>query len=283
MSSIRNRGRHRKPRQSRTSSLIRGGVITGVVGTVAVAGTAGSALADEKPTERTGELPTLDGVLADSVATAAAATESYASETTLDRATEHAQNQAIAEAQQAAAERRAAEEAAREAAAREAEEREAARRAAEAEAQAQEEAEAAAAAEAQTTSAAEPAGGSGAGLATGSAATVLDFVRAQLGDAYSMGSSGPDAWDCSGLVQAAYASAGVPLPRVSSAQSTAGTQVSLDALQPGDILYWGAAGSAYHVAIYAGDGTFIGAQNPSTGVAQRDLAWDPPTGAVRVL
>jgi cell wall-associated NlpC family hydrolase len=274
MSSIRNRGRHRKPRQSRTSSLIRGGVITGVVGTVAVAGTAGSALADEKPTERTGELPTLDGVLADSVATAAAATESYASETTLDRATEHAQNQAIAEAQQAAAERRAAEEAAREAAAREAEEREAARRAAEAEAQAQEEAEAAAAAEAQTTSAAEPAGGSGAGLATGSAATVLDFVRAQLGDAYSMGSSGPDAWDCSGLVQAAYAS---------SAQSTAGTQVSLDALQPGDILYWGAAGSAYHVAIYAGDGTFIGAQNPSTGVAQRDLAWDPPTGAVRVL
>ena len=54
-------------------------------------------------------------------------------------------------------------------------------------------------------------------------------------------------------------------------------------LQPGDILYWGSAGSAYHVAVYVGDGMFVGAQNPSTGVVEKPLSYDPPTGAVRVL
>ncbi len=97
-----------------------------------------------------------------------------------------------------------------------------------------------------------------------------------------MGASGPASWDCSGLVQAAYAQIGVSLPRTAAEQSVMGTQVSLDALQAGDILYWGGAGSAYHVAVYTGNGTFIGAQNPSSGVAERDLGWDAPTGAVRV-
>ena len=76
---------------------------------------------------------------------------------------------------------------------------------------------------------------------------------------------------------------GVDLPRVSQAQSTAGTQVSLSNLQPGDILYWGGAGSAYHVGVYVGGGQFVGAQNPSTGVVLRSLDYDPPSGAVRVL
>lgn len=70
---------------------------------------------------------------------------------------------------------------------------------------------------------------------------------------------------------------------MSQAQSNAGTSVSLSNLQPGDILYWGAKGSAYHVAIYVGGGKFVGAQNPSTGVVERSLSYDMPTGAVRVL
>jgi cell wall-associated NlpC family hydrolase len=84
-------------------------------------------------------------------------------------------------------------------------------------------------------------------------------------------------------MQAAFKQAGISLPRVSQAQSTAGTQVSLSNLQPGDILYWGSAGSAYHVAVYSGNGMFIGAQNPSTGIVEKPLSYDPPTGAVRVL
>ncbi|CAM5655943.1 glycoside hydrolase [Streptomyces badius] len=118
---------------------------------------------------------------------------------------------------------------------------------------------------------------------SGSAASIVAFAKAQVGDAYVSGGTGPNAWDCSGLVQAAYRTAGIDLPRVSQSQSTAGTQVSLDNLQPGDILYWGGAGSAYHVAIYVGGGEFVGAQNSSTGTVQRSLDYDRPTGAVRVL
>ena len=112
---------------------------------------------------------------------------------------------------------------------------------------------------------------------------VIAFVKAQLGKAYVMGATGPDAYDCSGLVQAAFRTIGVDLPRVSESQSTAGTQVSLNDLKPGDILYWGSAGNAYHVAVYIGGGNFIGAQNPSTGVVERPLSFSPPDGAVRIL
>lgn len=111
----------------------------------------------------------------------------------------------------------------------------------------------------------------------------MNFARAQVGKAYVSGGTGPSSFDCSGLVQAAYRQAGISLPRVSQAQSSAGTSVSLSALQPGDILYWGSRGSAYHVAIYVGGGKFVGAQNSSTGIVERSLSYDKPTGAVRVL
>jgi cell wall-associated NlpC family hydrolase len=265
------RGRHRKPRQPRTNRLIRGGLLSGVVGTVAVtASTTGPAFATQQgraDTETTAELPALDGLLADSATRAAAATQDYVTEAEVRQAREAAQQQAIEEAQADAAERREREER-RERAAAEAEARREAAAAAEAEAQAQ------AAPEPEP----EPEATTGAG-----ASPVVDYVLAQLGDGYALGSAGPDAWDCSSLVQAAYATVGVSLPRTAAEQSLSGTQVSLDAIQPGDILYWGGAGSAYHVAIYTGEGTFIGAQNSSTGVVERTLDWDPPAGAIRVL
>ncbi|GGT87722.1 glycoside hydrolase [Streptomyces lateritius] len=118
---------------------------------------------------------------------------------------------------------------------------------------------------------------------TGSAAAIVAFARAQIGDAYVSGGTGPNSWDCSGLVQAAYRQAGIDLPRVSSSQSSMGTSVSLSNLQPGDILYWGSRSGSYHVAIYVGGGMYVGAQNPSTGVVERSLDWDTPSGAVRIL
>jgi cell wall-associated NlpC family hydrolase len=134
-----------------------------------------------------------------------------------------------------------------------------------------------------------PSAGSGSGSstgstkATGSAAAIVNFARAQVGKAYVMGATGSSAYDCSGLVQAAYRQAGISLDRTSQDQSLAGSSVSLSNLQPGDILYWGPKGSAYHVAIYVGGGKFVGAQNPSTGIVERNLSYDMPTGAVRVL
>ena len=92
-----------------------------------------------------------------------------------------------------------------------------------------------------------------------------------------MGATGPNAWDCSSLVQAAFKQVGVDLPRVSQDQSMAGTPVSLANLQVGDILYWGGTGSAYHVGVYIGNGQYLDAANPSKGVVIQDLSGYPAT------
>ncbi|MER6061838.1 C40 family peptidase [Streptomyces sp. NPDC001792] len=257
---------HRKPRRSASTLAMRAGVAGGVLSTLAVAGASGSANAAE-PVTQTLELPTLTADLAAQAAKSADATQQAAANYQLqaerDAAAAKAAKQAkadLAEAKQKAAEaKKKAEEAARKAAA-----------------------ERASRTAARTTLAATDAGTS-TSTATGSAAAVISFVKAQIGKSYVLGASGPSAYDCSGLVQAAFKQIGVSLPRVSQDQSTAGTQVSLSNLQPGDILYWGSAGSAYHVAVYVGDGMFVGAQNPSTGIVEKPLSYDPPTGAVRVL
>lgn len=110
---------------------------------------------------------------------------------------------------------------------------------------------------------------------------LTSFLRAQLGKAYVLGGNGPQAYDCSGLTKAAYAKVGVHLPRTSQEQAFAGVHVSLSHLQVGDLLFWGSP--AYHVAIYVGNGYFIGAQNPSRGVARLPLSYDPPSYARRIL
>ncbi|MET8691993.1 glycoside hydrolase [Streptomyces sp. SID2999] len=265
---------HRKPRRSASSIVVRSGVAGGVLSTLAVAGAAGYANAAEaEPVTQTLELPTLTADVATQVAQSADATQQAAANYELqaerDAAAASAAKQAkadLAEAQQKAeAKKKAQEEARKEAAAR-------ATRNAER--------------TVLSASASTDAGSStvtGSSSATGSAASIVSFVKSQVGKAYVSGATGPSAYDCSGLVQTAFKQVGISLPRVSQDQSTAGTQVSLSNLQPGDILYWGSAGSAYHVGVYVGDGMFVGAQNPSTGVVERPLSYDQPTGAVRVL
>ncbi|MFJ6610474.1 C40 family peptidase [Streptomyces sp. NPDC091289] len=273
---------HRKPRQRASKSALRAGVAGGVLSTIAVAGAAGPAQAE--PVTQTIEMPTITSGFSTAVAASAQATQQVA----LDLATQ-AEEDAAAEKAAKTAKKAHAE------AVRKAEAKKKAEAAAKAKAEAEAEERASRTAERTTLSA--PSGSSGSSDSTGSsasapssssnvsgsAAAIVAFAKAQVGDAYVSGGTGPNAWDCSGLVQAAYRTVGVDLPRVSQSQSTAGTQVSLDSLQPGDILYWGGAGSAYHVAIYVGGGEFVGAQNSGTGTVQRSLDYDRPTGAVRVL
>lgn len=254
---------------------MRAGVAGGVLSTLAVAGASGSANAAE-PVTQTLELPTLTADLAAQVAQSADVTQQAASSYELraerDAAAAKAAKQAkadLAEAKKKAAEAKKKAE--------EAERKEAAERAA----RSAERTTLSASADTGTSSSSDS--GTSTSTATGSAAAVVAFAQAQVGKAYVSGATGPSAYDCSGLVQAAFKQVGISLPRVSQDQSTAGTQVGLDSLQPGDILYWGGAGSAYHVGVYVGDGMFVGAQNSSTGVVQKTLDYDPPSGAVRVL
>lgn len=96
---------------------------------------------------------------------------------------------------------------------------------------------------------------------------VIAFARAQIGDPYVYGGNGPDSWDCSGLTQAAFASVGISLPRVSNDQHGAGESTSISNLIPGDLVAWDG-----HVAIYAGDWTIIEAAKPGTNVRERALS-----------
>ena len=86
------------------------------------------------------------------------------------------------------------------------------------------------------------------------------FAYAQLGKPYVWGATGPDSYDCSGLVQAAWAAAGVSIPRTTYEQWAALPHISSSSIEPGDLLYY--AGES-HVAMYVGDGYIIDA--PQTG------------------
>ncbi|MFB4270255.1 C40 family peptidase [Nonomuraea sp. GTA35] len=122
---------------------------------------------------------------------------------------------------------------------------------------------------------------------TGEQLTVaLKAAVSKLGRPYVWGAEGPSTFDCSGLVQWAFAQAGVRMPRVTHQQWVTGPQVPYSQAQPGDLLFWrnDPTNPDYisHVAIYWGDGKMLHA--PRTGdvvkiapVSTRNLA-----GVVRV-
>ena len=91
--------------------------------------------------------------------------------------------------------------------------------------------------------------------------------------------AGPDSYDCSGLVMAAYASAGVYLPHYSGAQYDSLPHISMNAMLPGDLLYWGDGGSE-HVAIYLGDGRILESGGTGNDVHIGPI-WGQPSGAAR--
>jgi peptidoglycan DL-endopeptidase CwlO len=115
--------------------------------------------------------------------------------------------------------------------------------------------------------------------ASGGAATAIAAARSKLGSPYVWAASGPSTFDCSGLTMYAWGRAGVPLPHSSSMQMSSGRRVSVSALQPGDLVFYGSP--VHHVALYVGGGQVIHA--PQTGDVVRYASVDmmPITGAVR--
>ena len=99
--------------------------------------------------------------------------------------------------------------------------------------------------------------------AYGKTKQAIDFAIGQLGDAYVYGGTGPNGWDCSGLVMKSFAAAGVSLPRVVGPQMSAVRHVSMDALQPGDLV---AYGDMTHIGIYLGRGKVVHAPHPGRSV-----------------
>jgi cell wall-associated NlpC family hydrolase len=101
------------------------------------------------------------------------------------------------------------------------------------------------------------------------AGKAVAFAYAQLGKPYQWGATGPGSFDCSGLVQAAWGSAGVSIPRTTYEQWAALPHISTSALEPGDLLYFDGIG---HVAMYVGDNMIIDAPQTGSDVQKIPLA-----------
>lgn len=116
---------------------------------------------------------------------------------------------------------------------------------------------------------------------TGAAADVVRVALDAVGTPYRWGGTAENGFDCSGLVQYAYAQFGVRLPRISRDQGTAGVEVApvFDALAPGDILLFAArpGGGVTHVGMYVGERKFI--HSGSAGVRLSVLDYGDTNGA----
>ncbi|MET8469937.1 NlpC/P60 family protein [Streptomyces sp. NPDC006422] len=112
------------------------------------------------------------------------------------------------------------------------------------------------------------------------AQAAISFAYGALGKPYVWGATGPSAFDCSGLTQAAYKAAGVSIPRTTYSQIDAGRRVPRSQLQPGDLVFF--YSSISHVGLYIGGGKMIHAPNPSAPVRVAPIDEMPFAGATRV-
>lgn len=108
---------------------------------------------------------------------------------------------------------------------------------------------------------------------------IANYARRFVGGRYIYGGASPSGFDCSGLMYYVFRQMGITLPRTASAQARVGTPVSLNSLQPGDLVFFGSSASNIsHVAVYSGNGKIIHALNPSWGIQENSLwglRWNP--------
>lgn len=106
------------------------------------------------------------------------------------------------------------------------------------------------------------------------AATASNYV----GCSYVWGATGPDSFDCSGLVSYVFSSYGISVPRTAADQYYGGTQIDVSTAvsTPGALIFYHGLG---HVAISLGDGSVVHASNSNTGVIISDAYYSTPDGA----
>jgi peptidoglycan DL-endopeptidase CwlO len=120
--------------------------------------------------------------------------------------------------------------------------------------------------------------GDGDGATTASAApavsdraqVAVDAALSKLGSPYRWGATGPDAFDCSGLMVWAWGQAGVSLPRTSAGQFNNLPRISRSELQPGDLVFAGSP-TVHHVGMYIGNGQIVHSPHSGTTVSIRSM------------
>jgi cell wall-associated NlpC family hydrolase len=112
-------------------------------------------------------------------------------------------------------------------------------------------------------------------------ATAIAYAQDQIGKPYLFGGTGPDAFDCSGLVMMAYRTAGINIARTSEEQWATEQRVPASQVQPGDLVFFagadGTTTSPGHVALVIGNGEMIEAY--ATGFPIRISTYGKPTSA----
>ncbi|MDI1464215.1 NlpC/P60 family protein [Catellatospora sp. KI3] len=103
----------------------------------------------------------------------------------------------------------------------------------------------------------------------GAAAKAAQFACRQIGKDYVWGSAGPNTFDCSGLVMAAWNSVGVGLPHNAKAQRSKVASVSRANLRPGDLVFY--YSDLHHVGMYVGGGWIVHASRPGKPIAMRKM------------
>ncbi len=105
---------------------------------------------------------------------------------------------------------------------------------------------------------------------------IVEYAKQFVGNPYVWGGTSlTDGCDCSGFVQQIYAHYGITLPRCSADQSLTGTQVSVEELQPGDLLYFYRGSRIGHVEMYAGNGMVVHAKGSKYGIVYEQLHEKP--------
>ena len=94
------------------------------------------------------------------------------------------------------------------------------------------------------------------------------------------GGTGPDVFDCSGLMQWSWAQVGVHIPRVAADQQTWATPVPISQVQPGDLVFFG--NPAHHVGMYIGNGQMVNAPHTGANVEVASIWWNELAGFGRV-
>ena len=126
--------------------------------------------------------------------------------------------------------------------------------------------------------------GSSAAVVSATRTAIVAYAKQFLGNPYVYGGTSlTNGADCSGFTQSVFAHFGITTGRSSRDQAAKGKEISMSAIQPGDLLFYASGNYINHVAIYIGDGKIIHSSNPTTGITITKYNYRTPCKAVTFL